>query len=830
MGVIYRPPASSVKSGLEELGYNLKNIMEKTRGDEHLVMGDFNIDFGHMEKSNCKKLRDVMEEVGLVHLRTENTRVTKYTESVIDLIFSDMKYVNDVGVLPLCISDHLPIYIVKKKQRNYIKREITEIRSMKRCNVNALENIIRSDIRWWNFWEENVSVDELWDIMYNIFIDAINILCPKFKKMSQIDRPNWVTKEVREAIREKNELYKKAKEKKTDEDWDNFRINKKLTARLISETKCSSMKNMLQENRGNPKKFWRQINRDILGKGNDDGIQVVRNNMGQCISGQDAADYVNKVYADMGRDVDDVSSKWSEESMNIDKIEHEFDFSFVELLEVHMLIKGIETNKSSGVDGINCKILKDCLMICEYELTYIINCSMYNMKFPREWKRSIITPIPKGGDKLNPENWRPINNLCVPGKILEKCVYRQVEEYMEKNKYVCKNQHGFRKGKGTDTAVMELVRELFANINDNKVSSILFLDYSRAFNTVNHQILLRKMKMYGFSEHVCNWFINYFKDRQQYTKVGTVLSSGVSIEHGVYQGSPLGPLLFIIYINDIVHVSSDVFCNMYADDTVIISTDICKETAMQNVGVAFNLFQDWCALNNIRVNKAKTRHMLCGTNRTMCETDREGCLDGIVSVDSFVYLGVTIDKNLNFEKFINATIRKVNGRLVTLARIRKLLDAKTCLLIQTILPILDYVSVLVNSSTQRRISKLQPLQNRAVRIVKKLTGYISTTEMKKLHKDLNLKWLDDRRKMFMLKIMFKLSKDETNVERYRPEMLLRTGPKVKMKSAFTNKERVLRSPFYLCNRLWDKLDCKAQMAKDVTEFNNILKKMDLTEL
>ena len=119
---------------------------------------------------------------------------------------------------------------------------------------------------------------------------------------------------------------------------------------------------------------------------------------------------------------------------------------------------------------------------------------------------------------------------------------------MEKSKLLCPNQHGFRKGKGTDTAVMELLRRLFADINDNNKSSLSFVDYSRAFNTVDHNILIRKMKMYGFSENVCNWFVNYFVDRIQYTRIGKVLSPGVLVEHGVYQGSPLGPLLFIIYI------------------------------------------------------------------------------------------------------------------------------------------------------------------------------------------------------------------------------------------------------------------------------------------
>ena len=170
--------------------------------------------------------------------------------------------------------------------------------------------------------------------------------------------------------------------------------------------------------------------------------------------------------------------------------------------------------------------------------------------------------------------------------------------------------------------------------------------------------------------------------------------------------------------------------------------------------------------------------------------------------------------------------------MITLARIRKLLDVGTSLLIykQTIPAILDYISILVNSSTQRKIVKLQPLQNRAIKIIEKCTGYISTENMKNLHVKLKLKMLQDRRKMFMLKIMYKLSRDAENVNTYRPEVTLRTGPKVKMKIAFTDKERVCKSPYYLCNNLLNKLDSSIQRSKNIYEFKDQLKRVDLTEM
>ena len=290
--------------------------------------------------------------------------------------------------------------------------------------------------------------------------------------------------------------------------------------------------------------------------------------------------------------------------------------------------------------------------------------------------------------------------------------------------------------------------------------------------------------------------------------------------------------MFTIYINDIVKVHDSVFCNMYADDTVIVTKDVDIHVAIEKSKEAFQKTTDWCALNKIKVNKMKTKHMIIGGREQVRERDKTFYIQGINTVENFIYLGINIDNKLNFEKFINNTISRVNGRLITLSRERKLLDTKISLLIykQTILPILDYLCILVNSSTQRRISKLQPLQNKAIRIIETCTGYISTMDIDKLHVKLNLKLLRVRRNIFMLKMMYKLSRIEENVNRYRPEMMLRTGPKVKMKIVFTDKERVRRSPYYIGINLWDKLESDLQLSKTQIEFNNKLKHVDVQSL
>ena len=487
---MYRAPAGSIKNFMMELKNALEIMSVKKGMYEHIVMGDFNIDMGHKEKLHIKGLRDLFTDYGTRHLETNPTRITVRSRSTLDLIFSDMEHIMDHGVMNVDISDHLPVYVVKKKECTIKKKEMVRCRPMWNYDIEIMDRLIRSSGRWHDFWKCDVTVDDLWEIMYNTFLDALNFLCPIMNKYVQVNKPNWVTKEVREAISVKNNLYNMAKRTGTDGDWAVFRKEKKSTSKLINDTKCRVLKHRLKENKGNPKFFLRHVNQDILGKGDKGGIEVIRDEMGSLIAGTVAADFANRVYADMGKDGSNGQSHWTESTMNMNRVDSDFMFKFVELLEVHQLIMGIDVYKACGVEDISTKVLKDCLLICEFELTYLINCPLYNASFPKAWKNSIITPIHKSGDKLQIENWRPINNLCVPGKLLEKCVYRQVVEYMEKNNFICRNQHGFRRGKGTDTAVMELVRKLFDDINGNNVLSILFLDYSRAFNTVDplHQI------------------------------------------------------------------------------------------------------------------------------------------------------------------------------------------------------------------------------------------------------------------------------------------------------------------------------------------------------
>ena len=335
ISVMYRPPAGSIKLFLDEMKDSLKSVFENTSNWEHIIMGDFNVDFSHMEQVNCKKLNNLITNYGMKHHHTGSTRIAQNSHSTIDLMFSDIQNIMEVGVKSIVISDHLPTYIIRKKPRNIIEKEQVELRKMWNYSIENMEILIRTDKRWQHFWDENLSVDELWDIMYSIFVDSINMLCPIVKRIVQRHKPSWVNKEVNDAIAEKNRLYTIARGDKNSDDWDKFRIKKKSTRKLISQTKCTVTKNRLNENRGNPKNIWRQINKDILGKENSDGLKVIKDQFGNCLTGLDAANYINKIYADMGKETDQTTGNWVEGTMNMDHVGFEFDFKFIEMLEIH---------------------------------------------------------------------------------------------------------------------------------------------------------------------------------------------------------------------------------------------------------------------------------------------------------------------------------------------------------------------------------------------------------------------------------------------------------------------------------------------------------------
>ena len=349
-------------------------------------------------------------------------------------------------------------------------------------------------------------------------------------------------------------------------------------------------------------------------------------------------------------------------------------FSFQPVTEDFVIdaIKRLKPNKATGLDKISARLLKDSGQIIAPTLTSLFNRSLQTETFPSIWKNATVVPLHKKGDKQDPSNYRPISILPTLSKILERAVHTQFYGYLTENNLVSSKQFGFRPKSSTATASGQFIDQLLLGMDNGTITGVVFLDLTKAFDTVNHSILSRKLSNFGVDETVQNWFDSSLFNRSQVTSCANAQSVPDTVSVGVVQGSILGPLMFIIYMNDLPNVLE--FCNIawYADDTVLyFSSKLVTEIESDLRHVC-----DWLKHNQLTLNIKKSQFMLIGSNARLSRIDSI-----IISADGkhleeaqcFPYLGLVINKNLTWEDHVDHMRNKINQKLGLLRRIKSYL-------------------------------------------------------------------------------------------------------------------------------------------------------------
>ena len=410
----------------------------------------------------------------------------------------------------------------------------------------------------------------------------------------------------------------------------------------------------------------------------------------------------------------------------------QFKFKETSARDMYESLKSLKRKKSSGYDEIPTSLIIDGAgVLCE-PLSLLINCSLRNSIFPTAEKCAKISPVYKSEERSAMDNYRPISVLPVLSKVMERVVYRQVYEYLCKNHLLSDNQFGFRRGSSTEHAVTYFTDQIRMWMDKGLLTGAVFVDLRKAFDTVDHARLLSKLPAYGITGRELHWFESYLFNRKHFVVFDGVKSEEESVTCGVPQGSILGPLLFSILINDIDSQLKKSNIILYADDTVIFTSDKnSKEVAeklnddLQNLGSFF-------VENNLVVNlkKSKTEFVLFGSHQKLAKTDAiEINMIGqkIVESDRYEYLGITLDKNLNLLGQFEKMYKKVSSRIKLLARVRMNISPATAETIYKvmILPIFLYCSNISIGISDSHKSKLEKLQNRATRIINGHNGKIS---------------------------------------------------------------------------------------------------------
>ena len=443
---------------------------------------------------------------------------------------------------------------------------------------------------------------------------------------------------------------------------------------------------------------------------------------------------------------------------------------------IHNLITKLKPSVSCGLDNISSRLLKLCSPYISNSICDIINQVLETGIFPDDWKKAKVHPIFKSDERNIPSNYRPISILPAISKIIERVMHTQLLEYFQAGNLLIDSQSGFRPNHSTCTALISAVNLWLTNMDAGKLNGSVFIDLKKAFDTVDHNILLRKLSCYGVTGNALQLLKSYLIDRTQRSYVNGLLSTEQYVSCGIPQGSILGPFLFIIYVNDFPKCLQHTTPGMFADDTYITMAHEDISTIECSLNSDLAAVHDWLQTNKLSCNTSKTSYMTIGSRQNLTKAKFMN-----VKMDDWPIehkpctklLGAHIDEMLTWDDQIKHISSKVSNGLGMLYLARKLTDNQETLktiYYSLVQPYFDYCDVVWSDCSKTRADKLQKLQNRAARIITRADYSIRSTAVLN-----SLEWsnLEEREKRHLLITMFKVFNN--NCPTYLQEYFHRTS-------------------------------------------------------
>ena len=725
IGVIYRIPNTDTDCFLNSMGSAL-DIIRKEKKICYLL-GDYNLDLLNSESHlPTGEYIDLLTSQSFLPMINRPTRITAGSATIIDNIYTNNMIDIDncmQGILITDISDHFPIFHINFKcssmnRDTYItKRKYTS--ENKQSFLNELNEMD---------WQDVFRLDSTND-SFNSFHSILKKLhdkhFPKTKiKIRYKNNKPWLSDDLKESIKLKNKLYCISKKVPSVYNEENYRkFKNRLQHRMRAEEK-TYYGELFHKYKGNMKKSWNLI-KNIVYQGKKARIQSKFNSNGNIITDKSAiADKFNKFFTGIGPSLANAIPDQNRhpESYLDSRMLTSIFLTPVTEEEIAKIINELNSG-APGYDEIPASILKLSISSITSPLVHVCNLSLLEGIFPDFLKVANVVPLFKSGDPMSFNNYRPVSLLCVISKIFEKIMYTRLNEFLVAYKILYLYQFGFRKDHSSYMALMVLIDKLTECLENGDYVIGVYLDFSKAFDTVNHQILLSKLEHYGVRGTALSWFKSYLTNRTQYVTYDNVSSQPKNVSCGVPQGSILGPLLFLLYINDLSSVCKDAMSIFFADDSNLFKhgKDITKIEEDLNDTLA-NI-SEWLKVNKLSLNVKKTHYMIFSKKRTPNFSSPKINLkiDGEIlsEVDKTKFLGVIIDNKLNWNEHVNYICGKIARGIGILLKTRNVLykDTLTTLYYSFIYPYYIYCNQVWGCSTAKNIKRLHVLQKKAVRII-----------------------------------------------------------------------------------------------------------------
>lgn len=685
------------------------------------LTGDFNLNVKNPDTC-CKNLINLCKDNDLFQFVKDPTREDINCSSIIDLVFSNNHDLNIKVSNNDNISDHNIIFIdipfIKTKSSE--KYEFVNRVNWKNYSKDNLNSNLNKQ-NWDNFKKAN-SIQEKSKIIIDFLKNSISNLITFEKIKVKKNSLPFYNSHLKYLKRRKINARKYFNAAKSEDNLKLYKSARNLYKNNLRDTENNYIQDKIFKNQKNPKKLWKLLKK--LYKGKSKKIENVKFNDEVISDPPVIAEKFNNFFVESIEKICENFTAGNNEYLNqIKEIANKCTFRTVDKNEIETILDQIE-NKNY-FDNINGRVLKDAFQNENFAiaLTQLINLSLTEGIVPDDWKVSTIIPIPKNNNPILDEEYRPINMLPVYEKILELVVQTQILKHISANEILIAEQSGFRKNHSCESSLNFVLNSWKKDLEDGKVIVSVFLDFKRAFETINRKILLKKLQKYGFSGNIIKWFDSYLKNRTQQTKINEFTSSKKENNTGVPQGSVLGPLLFIIYINDIKNCIGNSKINLFADDTLLYVSAKNADEAINKINEDLKHLLKWLNENQLKLNISKTKAMII-SNKTNIEKSLHILLgdEKIDFVEEMKYLGIILDNKLNF----NAHTEYLRGKIIKKYHVMRRIDKKTTAYSQILLyksliaPHFEYCSSILFLLNKNQLNTLQKLQNKIMRLILKV--------------------------------------------------------------------------------------------------------------
>ena len=752
LGCVYRPPGVPVEwwSHFQNM---LTYVLDKFHDSDIVVVGDFNED---LLDNRVHHLSDMIAQNGFMQFVDKPTRITPTSATLLDpLIVNNPNLISFCDVLDPLLSDHCYIKATLHWTVRYDKAYQKKVWLYDAGNYNEL-NVYLQTMNWRDTIENEHDLDIMCEKFTEIINKATSIFVPnKTVTVRPRDKP-WMNSAIRSLMRIRLKAYRKARDSGFNARlWEKYKnIRNDLIEKIRKSKKdyLNKKAEKLQSTSHNEKNWWKVVGELTKFKNKAKCVNAIRSNENPDLLINDPtliAEELNNYFVktstinDTDLEVPPVTLRTENRLSEVNIDEH----------EIVKILKMLDINKATGPDGISNRVLRECATVLCYPLCLMFNKLVGNGHFPSCWKVAHVTAIPKTGTAKLAKDFRPISITSNVGKVLERVIYNKLIYFLDDNNLIYKYQAGFLAHHSTETQLVEMYHNICKELDKRNGVQMVFCDYSKAFDRVWHNGLIEKLKAHGISGTLLMWFRCYLSGRKQCVIINSHKSKFKTPTAGVPQGSVLGPLLFLIFINDLQDVITS-YLRQFADDVSTFSAYRQFTEVIQSLVPDLNSILRWSNKWLMGLNPTKTE----GLNISLVNTERQQITIGneiIMEVDFHKHLGLVFNNKATWSNQIKYMYDKALKRIGVLRSLKYNFDRKTLetLYFSYVRPIMEYASSVWDNCTMQESELLEKVQVDAARVV---TGLPKFCSLQELYIETGWTSLNIRRKVRKLVLMYKI--------------------------------------------------------------------------